>query len=348
MKQRGRGAHAREKCLAVTAGSTGVRIFERTASGALCARTTAPTARPGNTSRTTMHASRAYRWGEDGIAGRIRFRTAGVPVARFVERRGSHPEGGACFGLTNSEGNHGEDVQRAIFYLDATPSHSYLKMLYKYPQRAPIRTRSWWPRMRGRRHRRGPEYELLDTGIFAEHRYFDVFVEYAQGEPRRPVDAKSPRGTAGPKAACLHVIPQLVAAQYVGGWEPGTIKPLLRAVGDTAIGIEPATLGMSFLYVDGKRGAALHRKTNRTPNGFWGIGGGGYSSRTVSTSASWGPGKARVNPAKTGTKSRCVAARDDSVRRTLPAAAAPFRAGHRRAPVPRFRPMPVGAAHRGR
>jgi hypothetical protein len=85
------------------------------------------------------------------------------------------------FGLTNAQGNHGEDVKEHYFYLDATPTHSYLKMLYKYPQRAfPYSDLVAENRRRGRHD---PEYELLDTEIFADDRYFDVFVEYAQGEP---------------------------------------------------------------------------------------------------------------------------------------------------------------------
>src|SRR3954466_7628175 len=122
--------------------------------------------------------SRAYRWGEDGLAGvsddqqRLCLALAlwnGVdPILK--ER---------LFGLTNGEGNHGEDVKEVYYYLDATPTHSYLKMLYKYPQRAfPY---SWLAEENGRRGKDQAEFELLDTGIFDDDRYFDVFVEYAKG-----------------------------------------------------------------------------------------------------------------------------------------------------------------------
>ena len=124
--------------------------------------------------------SRAYRWGEDGIGGicdaeqlvclSLALWNGADPILK--ER---------MFGLTNAEGNHGEDVKEHYFYLDATPTHSYLKMLYKYPHRAFL-TRIWLRRMRGAAPTY-PEYELLDTGIFAENRYFDVFIEYAQVEP---------------------------------------------------------------------------------------------------------------------------------------------------------------------
>ena len=122
--------------------------------------------------------SRAYRWGEDGLAGisddkqRLCFALAlwngNDPILK--ER---------LFGLTNSEGNHGEDVKEYYFYLDSTPTHSYMKFLYKYPHAA-------FPyadlvQTNGRRTREEMEYELLDTGVFEDDRYFDVFVEYAKG-----------------------------------------------------------------------------------------------------------------------------------------------------------------------
>src|SRR5450432_411217 len=126
---------------------------------------------------THDHArSRAYRWGEDGIAGisddkqRLCFAlTLWNGRDPILKER--------YFGLTNSEGNHGEDVKEYYFYLDNTPSHSYQKMLYKYPQRE-------YPYGRlvdenRRRGGRGPEFELIDTGIFDDDRYFDIFIEYA-------------------------------------------------------------------------------------------------------------------------------------------------------------------------
>src|SRR3954464_13226711 len=130
---------------------------------------------------THDHArSRAYRWGEDGLAGisddgqRICF-----AVALWNGRDPILKE--RLFGLTNSEGNHGEDVKECYFYLDSTPTHSYMKYLYKYPHAA-------YPyedlvRTNHERGREELEYELLDTGVFDENRYFDVFVEYAKAAP---------------------------------------------------------------------------------------------------------------------------------------------------------------------
>ena len=120
------------------------------------------------------------------------------------------------FGLTNSEGNHGEDVKECYFYLDATPTSSYLKMLYKYPQ-------SEFPYSdlvvtNAARGKNDPEYELLDTGVFDEDRYFDVFVEYAKAGPE-DVLLQVTVHNRGPEDAELHVVPQLVVPAHlvVGG-----------------------------------------------------------------------------------------------------------------------------------
>ncbi len=149
--------------------------------------------------------SRAYRWNEDGLGGicddqqRLCFALAlwngQDPILK--ER---------VFGLTGNEGNHGEDAKDYYFYLDSTPTHSHMKMLYKYPQRA-------FPYAElvaenARRGRQDPEYELIDTGVFAENRYFDVFVEYAKASPRDLLIRVS-AVNRGPEAAELHLLPTL-------------------------------------------------------------------------------------------------------------------------------------------
>ena len=124
--------------------------------------------------------SRTYRWGEDGIAGfSDREQRLCLAVALWNGRDPILKE--RLFGLTNGEGNHGEDVKELYYYLDATPTHSYLKMLYKYPQ-----AEYPYARLIEENRRRGiaqPEFELIDSGLFDSDRYFDVFVEYAQAEP---------------------------------------------------------------------------------------------------------------------------------------------------------------------
>src|ERR1700761_8598050 len=149
--------------------------------------------------------SRAYRWGEDGLAGisddqqflcfAVSLWNGNDPILK--ER---------LFGLTNSEGNHGEDVKEYYFYLDSTPTHSYMKYLYKYPQLAfPY---SDLVETNQRRNRGEFEYELLDTGVFDSDRYFDVFVEYAKNAPE-DILIQISVCNRGPEAAELHVLPTL-------------------------------------------------------------------------------------------------------------------------------------------
>src|SRR5262249_1127669 len=127
------------------------------------------------------------------------------------------------FGLTNAEGNHGEDVKEYYFYLDSTPTHSFMKYLYKYPHRAyPY---SDLVETNRRRSRTEPEYELLDTGVFAEDRYFDVFVEYAKAAPE-DVLIRIEAFNRGPEEAELHLLPTL---WFRNTWSyGGGPKPLLR------------------------------------------------------------------------------------------------------------------------
>src|SRR5512144_1716647 len=149
--------------------------------------------------------SRAYRWGEDGIAGisddkqRLCFSLAlwNGKDPLLKER---------LFGLTNSEANHGEDVKEYYFYLDSTPTHSYMKYLYKYPQREyPYNHLVETSRRRGRHEF---EYELLDTGAFNENRYFDVFVEYAKESPE-DILVQISVCNRGPEPAEIHLLPTL-------------------------------------------------------------------------------------------------------------------------------------------
>jgi len=147
---------------------------------------------------------RAYRWGEDGIAGISDDQQhLCLAVALWNGRDPILKE--RLFGLTNGQGNHGEDVKELYYYLDATPTHSYLKMLYKYPQRE-----FPYARLLEENRRRGkdqPEFELLDTGIFDDDRYFDVFVEYAKAGPEDLLMQITVHNR-GPDEASIHVLPQ--------------------------------------------------------------------------------------------------------------------------------------------
>ena len=194
--------------------------------------------------------SRAYRWGEDGIAGisddqqllcfSVAVWNGQDPILK--ER---------LFGLTNSEGNHGEDVKEYYFYLDNTPTHSYMKYLYKYPQAAfPYENLLATNR---NRNRGDMEYELLDTGIFNEDKYFDVFVEYAKNSPEDMLIQISV-ANRGPEAATLHVLPTLWF-RNIWAWGDGATKPLLQELifkkDNHAIAASGSALGKCYMYLQG-------------------------------------------------------------------------------------------------
>jgi hypothetical protein len=189
--------------------------------------------------------SRAYRWGEDGLGGicddkqRLCF-----AVALWNERDPILKE--RLFGLTNSEANHGEDVKEYYFYIDSTPTHSYMKYLYKYPQRE-FPYRDLVETNRGR-SREDFEYELLDTGIFDDDRYFDVFVEYAK-ESAEDVLIRITAFNRGAETARLRVLPTLWF-RNTWSWGDHTPKPLLRATDSNVIQASHAELGDYWLCCD--------------------------------------------------------------------------------------------------
>jgi hypothetical protein len=191
--------------------------------------------------------SRAYRWGEDGLAGisddqqRLCFALALWNGADPILKE-------RLFGLTNAEGNHGEDVKEYYFYLDSTPTHSYMKYLYKYPQAA-------YPydqlvAANRARTRYDLEYELLDTGVFADDRYFDVFVEYAKAAPE-DILVRVTVVNRGRAAATLHVLPTLWF-RNTWSWGGEAVKLGLRRLEGppdiSVVGASHADLGERYLY----------------------------------------------------------------------------------------------------
>ncbi len=181
--------------------------------------------------------SRAYRWGEDGLGG---FSDDEQRLCLSVGLWNGHDPilKERLFGLTNREGNHGEDVKELYYFLDATPTHSYLKMLYKYPQRPfPYET---LVRENARRGVGEPEFELIDTGIFDDDRYFDVVIEYAKGGPD-DVLLRVTVHNRGPETAELHLLPQLWF-RNTWSWTTGTDRPMLRAAQGAIVASHP-TLG---------------------------------------------------------------------------------------------------------
>ena len=244
--------------------------------------------------------SRAYRWGEDGLAGisddqqRLCFALAlwngKDPILK--ER---------LFGLTNSESNHGEDVKEYYFYLDSTPTHSYMKYLYKYPQAA-YPYSNLVDTSRGR-SRSESEYELLDTGVFDDNRYFDVFVEYAKESPEEILIQISIHNRAAEPAE-LHVLPQLWFRNQ-WSWQGNVERPGLRDVSTTAarrvVEAVDAKLGECYLYCDGDTTLLFTENETNTQRIFGVPNRTPYVKDSIDRYLVHGE-KEAINPEKKGTK----------------------------------------------
>jgi hypothetical protein len=188
-----------------------------------------------------MARSRAYRWGEDGLAG-VSDQHQRICLALAVWNGHDPFLKERLFGLTNSQGNHGEDVKELYYHLDATPTHSYLRMLYKYPQRE-------FPygqllEANAQRNKGEPEFELLDTDAFEDDRYFDVFVEYAKPDPEDLL-LRITAHNRGPEDAALHVLPQI---WFRNTWSWGRNH-------DPKPSLTPANAGPELLVAHAKLGA---------------------------------------------------------------------------------------------
>jgi hypothetical protein len=249
--------------------------------------------------------SRAYRWGEDGLGGisddhqilcfALALWNGNDPILK--ER---------LFGLTNSEGNHGEDVKEYYFYLDSTPTHSYMKYLYKYPQAAyPYEDLIKTNRQRSRNEL---EYELLDTGIFDEDLYFDVFVEYAKADAE-DILIKISVVNRGPEAASLHVLPTLWF-RNTWSWTGGGSKPVLQKVENATGSIVHAHhtdplfqefLDDCYLYCDGEVPLLFTENESNKARLFAEANASPYVKDGINNYLVHGQQDA-VNPAQTGTK----------------------------------------------
>ena len=171
-----------------------------------------------------MARCKAYRWGEDGLAGiSDRYQILNFALAVWNGKDPIIKE--RPFGLTPQEGNHGEDVKDYYFYLDSTPTHSYMRYLYKYPQQQFPYTELI--EQNRNRQGQGPEYELLDTGIFDDDRYFDVFVEYAKVS-EEDICIRIEAFNRGPETATLHILPHLWF-RNTWSWETEEqVPPIIR------------------------------------------------------------------------------------------------------------------------
>lgn len=243
-----------------------------------------------------MARSRAYRWGEDGIAGfSDEWQRLCMALALWNGRDPIIKE--RYFGLSNPEGNHGEDVKEYYYYLDATPTHSYMRMLYKYPQSEfPYDTLIAENGKRGKHER---EYELIDTGIFDEDRYFDVFVEYAKASPE-DILMQVTAHNRGPEPAELHVLAQ-IWFRNTWAWRAGRHKPVMFAAGANRIEIQRKGAQTLTLYYDGSPEILFCDNDTNTQRLYGNGDPGGYFKDGINDYVTQGR-KEAVNAAGTGTK----------------------------------------------
>ncbi len=240
--------------------------------------------------------SRAYRWGEDGLAG-ISDDKQQLCFALALWNGRDPILKERLFGLTNSESNHGEDVKEYYFYIDSTPTHSYMKYLYKYPQ-AEYPYRDLVETNRGR-SREEMEYELLDTGVFDEDRYFDVFVEYAKADPEDLL-IKITVHNRGSRAAELHVLPTLWYRNVWSGDE-GQPKPRLRQSSRNDIQASHPQLGEYTLQCEGAA-ELLFTENESNASRLWGGNNPSPYVKDAFHEYVVSGKKDAVNPGKTGTK----------------------------------------------
>src|SRR5215472_11832162 len=244
--------------------------------------------------------SRAYRWGEDGLAGiSDKHRFICFALALWNVRDPILKE--RLFGLTNSEGNHGEDVKEYYYYLDSTPTHSYMRYLYKYPQ-------SEYPynnlvSTNRQRDKRAPEYELIDTGVFNDDRYFDVFVEYAKALPDDML-IKITIANRAKEAAKLHLLPTLWF-RNTWSWMMPTAKPSLQManspLGQRMVVAMHEKLGTRCLYFEGDPELLFTENETNNRRLFNGQNASPFVKDGINDYIVSGNRDA-VNPAQTGTK----------------------------------------------
>ena len=240
-------------------GISGGRTFPN-ANGAPCARIIPPGGTAWDYFPHDHARSRAYRWGEDGIAGvsddkqrlclSLALWNGKDPILK--ER---------LFGLTNAQGNHGEDVKEIYYYLDATPTQSYLKMLYKYPQQEfPYAQLLEVNRTSGQD---APEFELLDTGIFGDDRYFDVFIEYAKASPTDLLMRVTVHNR-GPEAAVIHVLPQLWF-RNTWSWKLDSVRPDISRTNHGVVTRARGNRRLRFLFRRQTESFILRQRHERPP-----------------------------------------------------------------------------------
>jgi len=242
--------------------------------------------------------SKAYRWNEDGIAGiSDRHQRVCFSVALWNGRDPILKE--RLFGLTGNEGNHGEDCKECYYYLDSTPTHSYMKYLYKYPQTAyPYQQLVEENRRRGRGE---PEYELTDTGVFDEGRYFDVFVEYAKASAEDLLIRVTVHNR-GPEASTVTVLPT-VWFRNTWSWRTNAHKPRMQ-MRDGSIALEDPHYGERWLHCESAPELVFTENDTNTAR-LYGYGEAGYTKDSINDYVVHGAVD-RVNPETNGSKAAAI------------------------------------------
>src|SRR5205807_6680438 len=243
--------------------------------------------------------SRAYRWNEDGLAGVCdRHQFVCLGLALWNESDPILKE--RLFGLTGNEGNHGEDVKEYYFHIDSTPTHSYMKFLYKYPQRA-------FPygqllEENRRRSKEDPEFELLDTGVFNENRYFDVVVEYAKATSE-DILIRITAHNRGSESARVHLLPT-IWFRNIWSWNQGQTKPVVKKVdapGKTStLALEHPEAGKLWLHCQDAVETLFTENETNTQR-LYGQSGPAYAKDGINEYIVAG-NKNAVNPSQYGTK----------------------------------------------
>ena len=238
--------------------------------------------------------ARVYRWNEDGLAGICdRHQLICFAIALWNGRDPILKE--RLFGVSGNEGNHGEDVKEQYFYLDCTPTHSYMKYLHKYPQAEfPYARLVAENRARDKQSR---EFELLDTGVFHENRYFDVFVEYAKGSPE-DILIRITAANRGPEAATIHLLPT-VWFRNTWSWGNGGKRPILQQSSESSIELEYPGFGRRRLVCEGTPETLFTENDTNFHRLFGGK--SGYAKDGINDYVIHGRVDA-INPSRTGTK----------------------------------------------
>ena len=250
--------------------------------------------------------SRVYRWGEDGLLG-ISDDKQNLCFALALWNEADPILKERLFGLTGPEGNHGEDVKELYYYLDSTPTHAYMRGLYKYPQRAfPYEALLAGNRRRGRHD---PEFEIQDTGVLDDDRYFDVFVEYAKEGPDDILVLVTVYNR-GPLPSPIHLLPTLWF-RNTWTWGRGVPRPSLHAEGHTdgrAVVARHATLGEHTLHTEGDADLLFTENESNTSR-LWGVSNATPYVKDAFHALVVGGDRAAVNPGMTGTKAAVHARR---------------------------------------